>query len=114
MKPNKLTPGSNLLWESSRMMLPEHKEVLQRHQKELNKRIKPILDEQQVELVSQSIAEAMKQNKEVKIRIFHLYQDSYIAGKVQKISPERDKVQIKSKDNDEWIYFDEILDISFH
>ncbi|WP_153004910.1 YolD-like family protein [Oceanobacillus picturae] len=95
------------------MMLPEHKEVLQQHQKELHKRTKPILDEQQIELFSQSIVDAMKRNKDVKMQIFNLYQDSYLIGKVKKISPERDKVLIKFKDRDEWINFNEILDISF-
>ena len=28
MNPNKLTPGYNIMWESSRMMLPEHREQL--------------------------------------------------------------------------------------
>ena len=28
MNPNKLTPGYNVMWESSRMMLPEHREQL--------------------------------------------------------------------------------------
>ncbi|WP_152654520.1 YolD-like family protein [Oceanobacillus sp. CFH 90083] len=88
MKPNKLTSGSNLLWESSRMMLPEHKEVLQRHKKELNKRIKPILDEQQVELFSQSIAEAMKQNKKVKIQISQQYiKIAILLGRYRKYHP---------------------------
>lgn len=113
VKPNKLTLGSNLLWESSRMMLPEHKEVLQHHRKELNKRTKPILDEQQIELFSHNIWEAMKRNKVVKMQIFNLYQDSYIVGKVKKISSERDKVLIKCKDREEWINFNQILDISF-
>ncbi|WP_010649697.1 YolD-like family protein [Oceanobacillus massiliensis] len=112
MKLNKLTPGSNLLWESSRMMLPEHKEVLQQHQKELHKRKKPILDEQQIELFSHSIGEAMKRNKDVKMQIFNLYEDTYIVGKVKKVSPERDKVLIKCKDRDEWLNFNEILAIS--
>nr|WP_279402053.1 hypothetical protein [Piscibacillus salipiscarius] len=38
MNPNKLTHGHNLLWESSRMMLPEHKELLQQHQQQLIKK----------------------------------------------------------------------------
>ncbi|MFC0299898.1 YolD-like family protein [Virgibacillus soli] len=113
VKPNKLTPGLNLLWESSRMMLPEHKEVLQRHQKELDKRIIPLFDEQQNELFSHVIVEAIKQNKDVKIQYFHPYEDRYIVGKIEKISPERDKIRISSKDNDMWICLSEVLDISF-
>jgi hypothetical protein len=32
VKENKLTPGSNLRWESSRMMIPQHKEALNERQ----------------------------------------------------------------------------------
>ncbi|WP_234396969.1 YolD-like family protein [Bacillus massiliglaciei] len=46
---NKLTPGSNMKWESSRMMLPEHVAAL-RQLKEENKKVeKPILDEQELQ-----------------------------------------------------------------
>lgn len=31
MTGNKLTPGSNMRWESSRMVLPEHREALLQH-----------------------------------------------------------------------------------
>ncbi|WP_163536604.1 YolD-like family protein [Gracilibacillus sp. YIM 98692] len=113
MRPNKLTPGSNLLWESSRMMLPEHKQVLQRHQKELNQKSKPTLDEQQMDLLSQMISDAMEQNCIVKVHLFHLYQDKYMIGKIQKTAPERGEIQLSSKNNSKWIHFGDILDISF-
>lgn len=44
---NKLTIGSNMMWESSWMMLPEHKERIRQHQRDLLKEEKPTLDDQQ-------------------------------------------------------------------
>ncbi|WP_139125183.1 YolD-like family protein [Bacillus solimangrovi] len=44
-------------WESSRIILPIHRERINQHRKELLKREKLILDEQQVTEFAQIIAE---------------------------------------------------------
>ncbi|OEH91081.1 hypothetical protein BFG57_06835 [Bacillus solimangrovi] len=54
---NKLTHGNNMRWESSRIILPIHRERINQHRKELLKREKLILDEQQVTEFAQIIAE---------------------------------------------------------
>ncbi|MBR0582991.1 YolD-like family protein [Bacillus altitudinis MN12] len=61
MNPNKLTPGYNIMWESSRMMLPEHREQLLA-QKRKKKEYTPLpLSSDQLEemnvLITQSITE---------------------------------------------------------
>jgi catalase (peroxidase I) len=55
---NKLTPGSNLLWESSRMILPEHKERILSHRDEVRRggrRERPVMDEQEWERINEAI-----------------------------------------------------------
>ncbi|QQK74849.1 YolD-like family protein [Salicibibacter cibarius] len=63
---NKLTPGSNLRWESSRMILPEHREQWLKHQQETRKAKKPMLDEQRWLEFEFVISEAMASNEPVK------------------------------------------------
>ncbi|RYL94658.1 YolD-like family protein [Sporolactobacillus sp. THM19-2] len=58
MKKNKLTPGQNLRWESSRMMLPEHVQALRNHLRDNEKIERPLLDEQEREEIGQKIARA--------------------------------------------------------
>ncbi|NDI35671.1 YolD-like family protein [Chengkuizengella sediminis] len=55
MKENKLTEGSNMMWEASRIILPEHKEVINRYQEERNRKTKPVLAEEEVNIISQLI-----------------------------------------------------------
>lgn len=53
----------NLLWESSRMMLPEHREQLlaKRHREEWQERNRrPNLDEQELERINRRLAEAVR------------------------------------------------------
>jgi len=66
-KANKLTVGSNLMWESSRMMLPEHVEAIHEWQVEESKKVKPLLDEQQLEQFTQRIHEAKENHLIVQI-----------------------------------------------
>ncbi|WP_112181702.1 MULTISPECIES: YolD-like family protein [Paraliobacillus] len=112
MKPNKLTPGYNLMWESSRMMLPEHKQVLQAHQKELKKQVKPILDEQQIMLFSELVAEATYFDKTIKIKVFDPYQPLYIIGKVKKIDGMQQQIKLETTDGIHWVSLHNILDLS--
>jgi hypothetical protein len=50
----------NLLWEGSRMFLPEHKEALRKYKKELQHIPKPILDEQKLAEMEETILEAIE------------------------------------------------------
>lgn len=112
MKPNKLTPGHNLMWESSRMMLPEHKEQILQHQKELEKKTKPIMDEQQAEIFSHILFEAMVNKLNVKIKVFDPYNDRYVTGKILKLDPVRRQIKVSSQGESVWIKLEHIIDVS--
>lgn len=112
MKPNKLTPGYNLMWESSRMMLPEHKQVLRAHQKELKKQVKPIFDEQQIVLFSEQIAEAIYFDQTIKIKVFDPYQPLYVIGKVMKVDELEQRIKLVTIDGIRLISLQNILDLS--
>lgn len=61
MNPNKLTPGYNIMWESSRMMLPEHREQPLAQKRKKKEYTPPSLSTDQLEemnfLITQSITE---------------------------------------------------------
>jgi|SRR5690606_3913028 len=66
----------NVLWESSRMFLPEHREQLLARRKEKERVEKPILDEQQQEEVNRVISEAIVEGCQVTITYYdegHIY-----------------------------------------
>lgn len=46
----------NGLWESSRMMLPEHKEAINRQQNKEGRKVRPTLDAQEIELMENVLA----------------------------------------------------------
>lgn len=46
-EPNKLTPGFNVMWESSRMIIPQHKEAARSQAREFIKQPRPELTEEE-------------------------------------------------------------------
>lgn len=111
MRVNKLTAGKNMMWESSRMMLPEHKEAILKQNKSVNKKVKPILDEQRIEELVRTIAVAVFAEQTVKIQLFDEYEYIYLYGKIDKIQPESKQLKIRADDSYEWVKLDDVMEI---
>lgn len=61
----------NGLWESSRMMLPEHKTAINAHAESLKERRRIELDEQEWEQISRAIGESLQLRQQITIQLFH-------------------------------------------
>ncbi|WP_158701562.1 YolD-like family protein [Lentibacillus sp. Marseille-P4043] len=103
---NKLTPGSNMMWESSRMMLPEHKARIRQHQKEMMKKTKPILDDQQKLEIGYKIQCALHNDLTVEIKYFSDGDYLTVKDKLQMI----DTRKIRLREGKE-VAFDDVLDV---
>lgn len=115
MKPNKLTPGHNLVWESSRFMLPEHREALREKDKNKQRKEPPVLDEQALAEISENIKYAQAENLMVTVYMFDPFEVKYTRGRIDYV----DLLQKRMKmliDNDpdkiQWIAFDQIIDVT--
>ncbi|CQR48202.1 YolD-like protein [Paraliobacillus sp. PM-2] len=113
MKPNKLTPGYNIMWESSRMILPEHKAILRKHQKEQKKYERPIFDEQQLAQLSEEVSLAFYKQSEVQIETYHPQQSIYLTGEIKKIDQQQQAIKIVNNEMVDWISFNDVLRITF-
>lgn len=112
MKANKLTPGSNLLWESSRMMLPEHVKAIRLHNKEKHKKVKPMLDEQRKEEIERNIRLVMRNHDEVDVTTFGEYRNEVYRGWITSVDSQLKKVKVEDDNGDmTWVHFDDILSI---
>lgn len=75
----------NGMWESSRMMLPEHKVALNEYDREMKKRQRTELDEQEWEDVSRIVAESMQHRVEISVRMFHPTEKLTVVGIVDRV-----------------------------
>ena len=96
IKRTKLTPGSNLLWESSRMILPEHKEAMIRHREEITvvKPKRPVRDEFELEELAGRLQDAMEEGRELVFTIWG--RETPIRGRVVKMDADTKKVHIQN------------------
>lgn len=89
-KPNKLTPGSNLMWESSRMMLPEHKNRLVEHRHELQRRERIELDESELERIGKMMAQSIAERTLLRIQLYDEYgEGDPLIGVVDRMDQQR-------------------------
>ncbi|TCS84457.1 YolD-like family protein [Tepidibacillus fermentans] len=102
----------NLLWTGSRMMLAEHRQLLNERLKEAGRKEKPLLDEQQKEWIAQSISEAMVNDLEVIITLFEPYREKKIKGKIRKIDHQLRRLKVTVQEDYTWITMDDIMDVS--
>ncbi|MGM0879412.1 MAG: YolD-like family protein [Bacillota bacterium] len=75
----------NGLWESSRMMLPEHKAAINEHENALRQRQRVELDEQEWEHVARSVAESLQQRHQITLRLFHPVEELTVIGIVDRV-----------------------------
>lgn len=103
----------NGLFESSRMMLPEHKEAYIQHQQNLRKKSRPLLDEQEIEHLSGMISNSMLTGREVKIVSFDEFEEKTVTGKVTKIDQHKRTIKLTNEMGNQLIPFNHIIDVLF-
>ncbi len=75
----------NGLWESSRMMLPEHKAAINKQLLELQRRERIQLDEQEWEQINQAMAASLHQRSSIALRMFHPVEELTVIGVVDRV-----------------------------
>lgn len=102
----------NGMWESSRMMLPEHKEELIRHRSQLGRKVRPALDEQRLQDIAYAIGEAVSTGSEVTVTVFGEYVDTEVRGLIKKVDQQLRRVKIETTPDEwEWVRFDDIIGV---
>ncbi|MBD8003493.1 YolD-like family protein [Bacillus norwichensis] len=85
MRINKLTPGYNLRWESSRMMLPEHREQLLEERRKQQEFIPAILDNDQLQEIDRVIVKSIETRQAITITYATKHGPAHFFGWIQKV-----------------------------
>ncbi|WP_018922454.1 YolD-like family protein [Salsuginibacillus kocurii] len=112
MKENKLTPGTNLRWESMRMILPEHREMMLKRREEDKKSAPPSVDDQQWEEFGWTLEEALVETKPLEVTYWNggYYVD--VQGYCHYVNYNQKKLHVVTfKDEVEYLHFEFISDI---
>lgn len=77
----------NLLWESSRMMLPEHREQLLAHQTRMKVVKTPDLDEQHLHVLAEQLTQAIELQQHVQVTCHLRNHSMTYSGTIQRLDP---------------------------
>jgi len=108
---SKLTEGGNLLWESSRMILPEHKERIRHRRDEARrggKRERPALDEQAWDRIQAAVVRSKERRQAVRLELFGPYGNESVEGVVEEVRPDRRQIRIGGR----WVKMGDIVEVS--
>ncbi|PWV90248.1 YolD-like protein [Paenibacillus cellulosilyticus] len=95
----------NGFWESSRMMLPEHKTALIEWRREERKRSKPNIDFEAAEEIETAIREAFENKEPITIEVFNEYAERIETGIIEKVDRYAGKIKLDGV----WIMFGDII-----
>jgi hypothetical protein len=70
------------MWESSRMMLPEHRERIVEQRKQLNQKQRPDMDSQAMEEYGRLLAASAQTGLTITIAVYDPYEDIEVTGRV--------------------------------
>lgn len=94
---SKISPGNNLIFESMRIILPEHREMLLKYNEEKLKVDKPELDEQEIELLQNKIALAMEYKTNVRIEFWLDGEFHECQGRIVKVDTYNNEIGVKDE-----------------
>ncbi|WP_438351581.1 YolD-like family protein [Paenibacillus sp. FA6] len=100
----------NGLYESSRMIIPQHREAILRQERESKRRVKPILNEQQWEMIEQALRESLRDHASVTLQLFGPFEYRELRGIVNTINTFHKEIRLYFR-NGEWelIKFEDII-----
>jgi YolD-like protein len=108
-----LRDRGNIKWQG--MFLPEHVKLLREFDRAHNNKKKPEIDEQQLELMQDTIYEAMEYN--LNLCFTYFYNDDFrlIIGKVHYVDQDKSELRIMDFYNElQRIKFQDLVDVSLH
>jgi hypothetical protein len=101
----------NGLWESSRMMLPQHREAFLLKQKTIAQQSKPQLHEDEYELIVRHIKESFYTQKLIIVEHWHEQSCDYITGSVSQIDEQHQRIRVENIDTKTWLSLSEITSV---
>lgn len=97
------------IWERS-FILPEHKKAMARQDRENKRKIKPILDTQELEQIQLVLSESFHEHKRITLKLFHEFDDIEIRGIVTAIQTYRREIKLATSSGEwQWIRMTDIL-----
>ncbi|MDN4603841.1 MULTISPECIES: YolD-like family protein [Paenibacillus] len=102
---------ANGLWESNRMMLPQHKERINEHRTQIHYQSKPHIHEDEWEIIAQNLEMSLNYTLSANFEVFNESGNWYLHGIVTSISTMGKKIKIEMDNGFEFVDFDQLVSV---
>ncbi|KQY90931.1 hypothetical protein ASD24_24345 [Paenibacillus sp. Root52] len=102
---------ANGLWESNRMMLPQHKERINEHRTQIQYQSKPIIHDDEWEIIAQNLEMSLNYTIPASFEVFNELGNWYVHGTVTSISRQSNKIKIEKDHGFEHVDFDQLISV---
>lgn len=100
----------NGLFDSSRMIIPQHKSAILAHQMGVKIETKPVIDEQEWQLIGQALQDSFNDHVKVTLTVFDPFNTRDLTGFVTVINTFRKEIKLSIVQGEwEWIKFGDII-----
>jgi len=93
------------------MMLPQHRERINRHHKESGRRIRPEIDEQEWEQIGNRLQESMQEHAAITLELYDPFESCQLTGIVLNIDTHGKRVRLLLDGEKQWIKIRDIITI---
>lgn len=93
------------------MMLPEHKERIKRHQQESGRRPRPVIDEQEWELIGNRLQESMQERTKITALLFDPFEQIEVTGIVVDIDMYGRRFKLLQDEEWQWIKLEDVIEV---
>ncbi|CAM3303830.1 hypothetical protein HP548_12160 [Paenibacillus taichungensis] len=102
---------ANGLWESSRMMLPQHKERIIQHRTQIHVQAKPLIHEDEWEIIAQNLRMSLNYTLVASIELFHERGNKYVKGIVTSVKDFGKKFKVETDTGFETLDYDQMVSV---
>ncbi|MDO3680657.1 YolD-like family protein [Paenibacillus ehimensis] len=105
--------NGNGMWESMRMMIPQHRERSVQQQREVAKQVRPELTEEEQQELFGQLRASLSNTLEVEITLFDEYENKKIIGIVTGLDPRHQLAKVQTGQSWELIQFCDVIGVEF-
>lgn len=102
----------NGIWESSRIILPEHRAAIRDHRQSVRKRARPELDEQRWEELQIAISDAVESRQPVTVTTWGVYEDEQHVGVIDHVDVLTRRLRIVGERETVWVPLGDVLEVT--
>lgn len=104
--------NGNGIFESSRFVIPQHREALLVYQHERARRTRPQIDDQEWEVIGGKLQQSMNERETITVRVFDPFAYKEEAGVVVDIDTYRQRFKLLGEDDWQWIKIEDVMEVS--